>query len=378
MWIWQQPDWPNFNWQEEKLAPRLRKIRKLEGILQAKSDISGDRSERILNILTQNILASAGLEGEVDYQIITQEPIQNALSKRLGINHYSTKTSDPLAEGLAAIQMEVYQNSNHELGLNRFFRWHVNLYSDLSVTSGIRAGAINVGKLRDEKSEQLMSDPIDTQALVFEAPPKAILRTEIEQFLNWFKVSQHDESIDPILRTCLAHLWFMTLHPFEEGNGILGRFLIDLALMQSNNKSLELYSFSAAMLDNKIDYTEMLEYTQRNGMDVTHWMHWFVVTLEQAIQTAIDSIKVISPASNFRSTRKELPAVVLNKHQIKVLHLLATDVERFEHGISASQYQKITRVSKATATRHLADLLTKKCLQKLPGGGRSTRYEIRY
>ena len=243
MWIWQQPGWPNFNWQEQKLAPRLRKIRKLEGILQAKSDISGNRPEQILNILTQNILASAGLENDVDYQQITQEPVQNALSKRLGITKNSNNSSDPLAEGLAAIQMEVYQNSKHELGINRFFRWHVNLYSDINVTSGIRAGAINVGKLRDDKSEQLMSDPIDTQALIFEAPPKAILRAEIEQLINWFKISQHDESIDPILRVGLAHLWFMNLHPFEEGNGILGRFLIDLALMQSNNKSLELYSF---------------------------------------------------------------------------------------------------------------------------------------
>ena len=250
MWIWQQPDWPNFNWQEQKLAPRLRKIRKLEGILQAKSDISGDRSERILNNLTQNILASAGLEDDVDYQQVAEESVQNALSKRLGITKNLSKTSDPLAEGLAAIQMEVYQNSKHELGLNRFFRWHVNLYSDINVASGLRTGAINVGKLRDEKSKQLLSVQIDTPTLHFEAPPKAILRNEIEQFISWFKVSQHDESIDPIFRVGLAHLWFMTLNPFEEGNGILGRFLIDLAIMQSNNKSLELYSLSAAMLEN--------------------------------------------------------------------------------------------------------------------------------
>ena len=132
------------------------------------------------------------------------------------------------------------------------------------------------------------------------------------------------------------------------------------------------------MLENKIDYAEMLEYTQRNGMDVTHWMHWFVVTLEQAIQTAIDNLVVISPINNFRPAKQEQPSVSLNKHQVKILYLLATNEEQFEHGISASQYQKVTRVSKATATRHLADLLAKKCVQKLPGGGRSTRYEIRY
>lgn len=390
MWIWQQRDWPSFNWQEQKLAPKLRKIRKLEGILQGKSQIflaQNDPSEQILNALTHNIMASAELEDDVDYQQITPVQIRASLAKRLGTSTSSTQNYDPLAEGLAAIQMEVYKNSMHELGINRLFRWHVNLYSDLSVTAGIRPGAINVGKLRGDEPVQMVSGSIDKPKIHFEAPPKAKLKTEIDQFTNWFKVSQYDESIDPILRAGLAHLWFMTLHPFDDGNSIIARAVTDLALMQSNENSLELYSFSAAMLENKKDYTEMLEYTQRNGLDITHWMLWFVVTLEQAIQTAIDKLEVSAPVISIPDTRVR-PAQfqhqnlsyqthALNKHQVKVLNLMTEGGEEFEKGIGASMYQKLTGVSKATATRHLSDLLAKGCIEKLRAGGRSTRYRVK-
>lgn len=384
MWIWQQNDWPSFNWQEQKLAPKLRKIRKLEGILQGKSQIfhgKNDPSEQILNALTQNILASAELEDDVDYQHITTEQVQASVAKRLGVNSSAQANPDPLAEGLAAIQVDIYKNSKHETGINRLFRWHVYLYSHISVTAGMRTGAINVGKLRGDEPVQMVSGPIDNPMLHFEAPSKAILKTEIEQFISWFKQSQYDESIDPILRAGLAHLWFMSLHPFDDGNSVLARAITDLALMQSNENSLDLYSFSAAMLENKKDHAEMLEYTQRNGMDISHWMQWFVVTLEHAIQNAIDKLEVsvpetIVPESIERPTRFKLQNIALNKHQVKVLNLMSEDGEKFENGIGASLYQKLTGTSKATATRHLSDLLKKGCIEKLRAGGRSTRYKL--
>ena len=166
----------------------------------------------------------------------------------------------------------------------------------------------------------------------------------------------------------------MTLHPFDDGNGILGRALIDLALMQNNDKSLALYSFSAAMLEHTQDYTEMLQYTQRTGLDITHWMQWFLFTLEEAIQAAIQNIDLRMHKSSFWQRHG---GIQLNKDQIKVLNRMLDGDKGFENGISASQYQKLTWVSKATATRHLADLLKKKCIERLPGGGRSTKYEIR-
>lgn len=378
MWIWQNDNWPNFKWDENKLAPLLRSVRKYEGILQGKAELTGSESTRLLDNLSQNILASAGLEKGIDYQQLTHEQVQSALSKRLDSTPSRSKnleqSLDPLAEGLAAIQMDVYKHTNHELGLNRFFRWHVNLYADISVASGMRPGAINVGQLRDEESKQLVASSVDKPILHFEAPPKAKLKEELEQFTFWFKQSQNDESIDPILRAGLAHLWFMTLHPFDDGNGILGRALIDLALMQNNDKSLALYSFSAAMLEHTQDYTEMLQYTQRTGLDITHWMQWFLFTLEEAIQAAIQNIDLRMHKSSFWQRHG---GIQLNKDQIKVLNRMLDGDKGFENGISASQYQKLTRVSKATATRHLADLLKKKCIERLPGGGRSTKYEIR-
>jgi len=249
------------------------------------------------------------------------------------------------------------------------------LYSDLSVKAGMREGAINVGKLRDEKSRQLIASSSEKPILHYEAPPKDKLKQEVELFINWFKQSQSDESIDPLLRAALAHLWFMSLHPFDDGNTVLGRMLIDLALMQDNSQSLGLYSFSVAMLKNKQDYSEMLHYTQRTGLDITHWMQWFLVTIEEAIQSSIDKIDRAMHKTRFW---QQHGMSQLNKHQIKVLNRMLDDkVNEFKNGISAFQYQKITRVSKATATRHLADLLKKKCIEKLPGGGRSTSYEIK-
>ncbi len=379
MWIWQNDDWPNFKWDENKLAPLLRSIRRLEGILQGKAELSGNTQQDTFNNLSQNILASARLEKGIDFQQLDIENVNKALSKRITespksyIN--SEQSNDPLAEGLAAIQMDVFENPQHELNLNRFFTWHVNLYGESSVQARMRPGAINVGKLRDEESIKLVASSVDKPILHYEAPPKEKLQQELEQFINWFKQSQKDESIDPLLRVALAHLWFMTLHPFDDGNTVLGRALIDLALMQNNDKSLALYSFSAAMLGNKQDYSEMLQYTQRTGLDITHWMHWFLVTLEQAIQTSIEKIDRAMHKTRFWQKHGMNQ---LNKDQIKVLNrLLDGEAKVFENGISASQYQKITRVSKATATRHLVDLLKKKCIQKLPGGGRSTSYELR-
>ena len=373
MWIWQNDNWPNFKWDENKLAPLLRSVRKYEGILQGKAELSSNQADRVINNLSQNILASAGLEKGIDYQELTPEQIRSSLSKRLDPTLNSNKDPDPLSEGLAAIQIDVYKHPNHELGLNRLFRWHVNLYADISVQSGMRPGAINVGKLRDEESVQLVTSSADKPILHFEAPPKAKLKQELEQFTNWFKHSQNDESIDPLLRAGLAHLWFMTLHPFDDGNGILGRALIDLALMQSNDKSLALYSFSSAMLVNKQDYTEMLQYTQRTGLDITHWMQWFLVTLEEAIQAAIHQIDLNMHKASFWQRHG---GIQLNKDQIKVLNRMLDGDILFEQGIFAGLYQRITRVSKATATRHLSDLLKKKCIERLPGGGRSTKYQV--
>jgi len=379
MWIWQNKDWPNFKWDENKLAPLLRSVRKLEGILQGKAELSGNPEQRVFDNLRQNILASAQLEKGIDFQNVDSDAIQFSLAKRfpnlLQQNKTTQEASDPLADGLVAIQMDVFENSQHELSLNRFFRWHVNLYSDLSITAGIRPGAINVGKLRDEDSNQLVASSVDKPILHFEAPPKEKLKPELEQFLHWYKQSQKDESIDPILRVALAHLWFMTLHPFDEGNTVLGRALIDVSLMQNNPQTLALYNFTSAMLDNKKDYSEMLQYTQRTGLDVTHWMQWFLVTLEEAMQTSVDAIDKAMHKTRFWQIHG---ASQLNKDQVKVLNrMLDGNAKLFKKGLSAAVYQRITRVSKATATRHLADMLKKQCIQKLPGGGRSTSYELR-
>ena len=371
MWIWQQPDWPNFTWQEQKLVPLLRAIRKLEGVLEGKSgfpDADNPESKQTLDTLLQNITSSSAIEGEQ----LNAQSVQSSLAKRLGISDATNYPVSDRSEGLASIMMDIMQHANHDVGLNRLCVWHLHMFPE----SDALHRPEHVGKLRGDDPMQVVSGRIDKPTVHFEAPPRTILEAELKAFLNWFKQSQKDESIDPIIRAALTHFWFITLHPFDDGNGRLCRALTDLALMQHNKKSVQLYSMSAAILEHRKEYYQVLEHSQRNGLEITLWMQWFLITLEQAIQNALDKIDRVLDKTRFWQQHQ---SDGLNKEQIKVLNRLLDGGEKgFELGISASQYQKVTRVSKATATRHLADLLAKKCLQKLPGGGRSTRYEIRY
>lgn len=198
----------------------------------------------------------------------------------------------------------------------------------------------------------------------------------VARFIDWFNQSQHDALLDPLLRAGICHLWFVTLHPFEDGNGRLTRALTDMALAQANPISIYLYAMSPFILAQRKDYYLMLEKTQRGDLVITTWLHWFLQGLKQSLQGAIQSIDRTIAKARFWQHYAQTP--LLNA-QIKVLNRLLDGGEKgFEQGINASQYQKVAKVSKATATRHLADLVAKGCLERSAGGGRSTRYKIAF
>lgn len=370
IWIWQQSEWPNFYWQEELIRPLLRQITLKQGKLLGKTDISTDEDtlETALDNLLQNIIASSAIEGEK----LNVQSVRSSLAKRIGIHLKQPYPTSERSEGLARIMFDALDNRTALLSINRLFQWHQWLFPDAKNS----IYKINVGQLRGEEPMQVVSGRIDKPTIHFEAPSLTQLENNLIHFIDWFNQSRKDVLLDPFLRAAIAHFWFVTLHPFDDGNGRITRALTDLALAQADEKSIRLYAMSATILSKRPSYYQILEKSQRNSLDITLWLIWFLETLDDSLQTAIYKIdKTFVKARFWRHHEDD----ELSTEQMKVLNRLLEGGEKdFEHGISASQYQKVAKVSKATATRHLSDLLIKGCLEKLPGGGRNTRYIIKY
>ncbi|MBB3226456.1 Fic family protein [Luteibacter sp. Sphag1AF] len=221
---------------------------------------------------------------------------------------------------------------------------------------------------------QVVSGRMDRPVVHFEAPLRDGLESEVDAFLQWFDRSRRDVALDPLLRAGVAHFWLGTLHPFDDGNGRLTRALTDLALAQAEHQAIRFYAMSASILADRAGYYRVLESSQKAGLDITHWLRWFLQTLHDSLLHALERIERVLMNARFWQVHRQ---IALSTEQTRVLNRLLDGGERgFAHGISAAHYQVVAKVSKATATRHLADLVEKGCLVRLPGGGRSTRYQI--
>ncbi|MBA2709725.1 MAG: Fic family protein [Tatlockia sp.] len=369
IWIWQQAEWPIFHWNEIEIQPLLRTLRFKQGILLGKTGAINSEltQESALDTFLQNIIASSAIEGEQ----LNFQSVRSSLAKRVCLHLKPSYPTTKRSEGLAQMILDAVFNLTTPLSLKRLQQWHEWLFPD---NESSLFNSAKAGKLRGEEPMQVVSGRIDKPTVHFEAPPKEKLDAELKQFIDWFNQSLKNSTLDPLLRAAICHFWFVTIHPFEDGNGRITRALTDLALAQDDKQSIRLYSMSTSILVNRKGYYEILEKTQRNGTDITAWLSWFLKTLENSIQTAINKIDLTLAKSRFWQAFQQEHFF---KEQIKILNLMFDDEEKnFEEGISAAQYKKIGKTSKATATRHLADLLEKGCIEKLPGGGRSTRYQI--
>ncbi|MFJ2430765.1 Fic family protein [Pseudomonas sp. NPDC087804] len=371
-WIWQQPDWPDFNWQAERLTPLLRECVQAQGQLMGMagsvSNALGAQAE--LDALLQNIVTSSAIEGEQ----LNVGSVRSSLARRLGVALIDGDNVSQRSEGLAQLMLDATRRFAEPLSSERLLEWHRWLFPDQDTE--LTSRSLRVGALRGDEPMQVVSGRIDRPTVHFEAPPREGLEDQLEQFLQWFEASQHQTALDPMLRAGIAHFWFVTLHPFDDGNGRLTRTITDLALAQGEAQAIRFYAMSASILDDRSGYYRVLESSQKASLDITDWLMWFLQTLLRSLQQAITRIESVLGKTRFWQAHRESG---LSVEQVKVLNRLLDGGERgFEHGISAGQYQTVAKVSKATATRHLAELLEKECLQRLPGGGRSTRYQIRY
>lgn len=379
-WIWQQQGWPDFIWDRDALAITLREVTQLQGTLLGKAYAitANSSAESNLDALLQNIVQSSAIEGEA----VNEESVRSSLAKRLGVEQAGLTAATETTEGLVALLLDATQNYDQPLTLDRIYQWHRYLFPD-TAGEAFTLREVAVGKLRGDEPMQVVSGRIDKQTVHFEAPPKTAadensisLEDQLNDFLAWLQKSEADKSLDPILRAAQAHLWFVTLHPFDDGNGRLARAITDYALAQAEHQAIRFYAMAASIMEDRKSYYDILESTQKGDLDITTWMQWFLDTLKHTLETALERIDFVLKKSRFWQTHAQDG---LNTAQTKVLNrLLDAGPEGFEGGLSAAKYKGLAKVSKATATRHIQELLEKSCIVKLEGGGRSTRYDINW
>jgi Fic family protein len=369
-WIWQQVTWPQFTWQGAEFAQLLREINQLQGKLLGRSAIvEGSESLKSeMDALLQNAINTSAIEGEQ----LNVDSVRSSLARRLGIDQAGLTPGTPQTDGLADLLLDATRNPDEVLSLKRLFHWHAALFPH----GGGVLTQIRVGELRGDDLMQVVSGPIGKPKVHFEAPPRDGLQQELDQFVAWFNQTRDNVELDPLVRAGIAHLWFVTLHPFDDGNGRLARAITDLALAQAEHQSVRFYAMSATIMEHRKAYYDILEKTQRDGMDVTLWLVWFLSMLKHTLLAADQRIVHVLQKAKFWQQHTQ---IVLNERQIKVLNrLLDAGPDGFEGGINARKYVSLTEVSKATATRDLAELVEKGCLVQRAGGGRSTSYDINW
>ncbi|AYF32696.1 DUF4172 domain-containing protein [Vreelandella alkaliphila] len=367
MYIWEQRNWPHFEWDEPALRPTLDAVRLLQGRVVGKTEaVHGQADLDVeMDALIQNAIRTSEIEGErLDVGSVRSSVARQLGLEQAGVSARTTPESEALVELLLQSTRQLDEPLTHE----RLCLWQSMLF----VQGPGLISQVRVGELRGDHPMQVVSGRLDRPTVHFEAPPRGQLEAELDAFITWF--NHPPQGLDGLVRAGITHLWLITLHPFDDGNGRVTRAVTDRALAQAERQSVRFYSLSAAIMSRRRAYYDYLESTQKGSLDITPWLLWFLDTLKEALEQALLRIDRVLMKATFWQRHA---TTVLNERQIKVLNrLLDTAGEEFEQGINARKYQALAKVSKATATRDLAELLDKGCLSKLPGGGRSTRYTV--
>ena len=375
MYIWQAPNWTGFVYQSEVIKPKLENVLTKQKQLLGKvlNSPKGIDREAEMDALIQNALQTSEIEGEK----LNIGSVRSSVAKHLGLEQAGQPTSTRQTECLITMLSDATSQLETPITQQQLCRWQAALFPDSPI---IRK--IVIGKLRGTTPMQVVSQKGYQEIIHFQAPPQALLKEQLTHFIDWFN---RKNNVHSIIRAAIAHLWFITLHPFDDGNGRVARALTDRALAQAEQSSIRFYSLSAAIETNRAAYNDILENTQgckttvqintNNPIDITEWISWFLDILAEAMQQGSLRIERVIYKTRFWQTHSQ---TILNARQIKVLNrLLDNEGEKFIQDINASKYQSLTKISKATATRDLTELVTKNCLKQLDGGGRSTRYNIK-
>jgi Fic family protein len=363
LYVHELKDWPGFRWSIEKLAEPLVSVRHRQGRLIGHMEGLGFdlRQEAVFETLTTDVLKSSEIEGEK----LDAEQVRSSVARHLGIDISGLKPADRNVEGVVEMMLDATRHYDQPLSSKRLFAWHASLFP----TGYSGMAKIKTGGWRDDSTGpmQVVSGPMGRERVHFEAPKAGRVAGEMKLFLEWF---EGRETIDPVLKAGLAHLWFVTIHPFEDGNGRIARAITDMALARSENSPQRFYSMSAQIKQEHKAYYEILESTQKGSMDITAWMGWFLGCLGRAIDGAQITLKAVLDKARFWERVKDVP---LNDRQRSMLHRL---LDGFEGKLTSSKYAKLTKCSQDTAHRDILALVERGILRQNAEGGRSTSYSL--
>ncbi len=364
IYIYQQDNWPNFTWNIKELSYLLSEVRNKQGRLIGKMEALGFdlQNEAFLEILTSDILKTNEIEGI----LLNKDEVRSSVAHRLGINIGGLLPANRNIEGIVDMMFDATKNFNKPLTKKRLFDWHFALFP--FGRSGMYE--IITGNWRDDSTGpmQVVSGAMGKEKVHYQAPPANIIEKEMAFFINWFN---EDTNIDLVLKAGIAHLWFVTLHPFEDGNGRITRALTDMLLARSDGLPQRFYSMSSQIQNERKMYYEILEKTQKGTLDITEWLHWFLKTLEKAIVSSEKTLALVIRKHKFWTING---TKIKNERQKKILNKL---LDGFTGNLTSSKWAKITKCSQDTALRDIQDLIDKGILVKSATGGRSTKYELK-
>ena len=363
-YIHENPDWPNLWWDNAKLLPLLADVRHRQGRLLGRMEGLGFRlrAEASLTTLTADVIKSSAIEGAV----LDAEQVRSSIARRLGLDFGGKVQASRDVEGVVEMMLDATQKYAQPLTAERLFNWHASLFP--TGRSGMRR--ITVGAWHPAKigPMQVVSGSIGRERVHFEAPSADRLKREVLAFLKWFGAAN---GIDPVLKAGIAHFWFVTIHPFEDGNGRISRAIADMALARAEGTMERFYSMSTQIEAEKKHYYLNLEQSQKGGVDITSWLEWFLGCLGLAVAGAEDGLaSVLRKAKTWERINSQSP---VNERQRTVINRL---LDGFEGNLSTSKYAKLAKCSGDTALRDINILLDQGILVQVAGGGRNTSYRL--
>ena len=362
-YIHERSDWPKFQWDKKALADQLAAVRHREGRLIGRMENLGFslRDEAVLQTLTQDVLKSSEIEGE----LLDPAQVRSSIARRLGMNIAGLVQADRNVEGVVEMMLDATQKFDEPLTDERLFAWHAALFP----TGWSGMTRIRVGTWRDDSAGpmQVVSGPLGREKVHYQAPDAGCLDHEMKIFLEWFNAVQNG---DPVLKSGIAHLWFVSIHPFDDGNGRIARAVADMVLARSDGSSQRFYSMSAQIRQERNAYYDILEQTQKGTLDITPWMEWFLGCLGRAIDGAQETLSAVIDKAKLWERLRD---VQINDRQRLVINRL---LDGFEGKLTTSKYAALAKCSQDTAHRDILSLVDHGVMRQNPEGGRSTSYSL--
>jgi len=358
MYLHHREDWPKFRWDNETLLPYVSKVRDLQGRLIGRMESLGFelREEAVLETITKDILKSSEIEGE----LLNPDEVRSSVARRLGMEISGLPNASRNVEGVVEMMLDATQNYEKALTDDRLFGWHSAMFP--SGRSGMYK--IKVGDWRDGPME-VVSGALGKEKVHYTAPEASRLKEEMDRFIGWFNT---DNRMESVIKSAIAHLWFVSIHPFDDGNGRIARAIGDVQLSRADRTSQRFYSMSAQILKSKNGYYNILESTQKGNMDISQWLVWYFERLTEALEATDETLSKVLIKAKFWEQYKNMQ---FNERQIEMINKLQGD---FVGKLHSSKWAKITKVHRDTARRDIQDLIEKGVLSDSGEGGRSTNY----